>query len=277
MLERVRASLDAVAQEADAKAVHFFRTSCRRLEAYAELMPAESRRRLRKLGRRLDRARRLAGRVRDLDVQIELLRAEIEREREDKRILLAALEEERARAARKLGKELDEEKVAGLRARIARARQVERAARAGAAELRARAWEEAVEGFVRLSQDFPTVRTKNLHQLRLACKAIRYTAEQALPRPEAAELVGRLKRVQDAIGLWHDWVVLGERARELLPSERTLFNVLRSHERTSRAEALKQAREITRPHIRVEEPPALPEAAKAPQRAAAKPTVASAS
>lgn len=279
VLERVRASLDAVARVADPKAVHFFRTSCRRLEAYAGLTKGEGGRSLRKLSRRLDRARRLAGRVRDLDVQIELLRElEAEREREDRRVLLADMEEARARAARKLGKELDEKTVTGLRERITRARRTERTLRATPAETRARAWEQAVEALTALPDDFPKVKARDLHELRLACKAIRYTAEQALPRAEARALIERMKQVQDAIGLWHDWVVLRERARDVLPAESVLIHVLRTHERTSRAAALKQAHEVVRPHIRVEAPPALPAGAKQPKSATiVKPDVASAS
>jgi CHAD domain-containing protein len=279
VLERVRASLNAVARAADPKAVHFFRTSCRRLEAYAELAEGEGARTLRKLGKRLERARKLAGRVRDLDVQLELLRElETEREREERRVLLGDMEEARARAARKLARELDAETVTALRARIARARRAERSAPSNGASARGRAWESAVERLTRLADEFPKVKVKDLHELRLACKAIRYTAEQALPRAEARELIERMKQVQDAIGLWHDWLVLHERASEVLPGDSRLTNILRSHERTARAAALKESRAVVRPHIRVEAPPGLPTSAKRPEPVASgKSDVASAS
>jgi len=276
VLDRVRASLEALARESAPGSVHFFRTSCRRLQAYAELLGGEAGRSLRKLNKRLQKARRLAGSVRDFDVQLALLR-EVEIEREDRRRLLAAMEESRARAARKLARHLDQERVAELRARIAKARRRTKAQAETPAVFRELAWQQAVEALSGLAQQFPAVETGNLHEVRLACKGIRYTAEQALPQAGAAALVEQMKQVQDAIGVWHDWVVLRERGRELLPAQSPLLHALRNHERTSRATALRQARAVTRPHIRVEPPPALPAPAKRPEAAERKPRIASAS
>jgi CHAD domain-containing protein len=279
VLDRVHASLDAVTREPEPESVHFFRTSCRRLEAFAELLKGDSGRTLRKLSRRLEKPRRLAGRVRDLDVQTALLReVEIEGQREDRRRLLAELDEARARAARKLRKGLDEKTVAALRERILRARRLEKAEEAARDARRERAWERAVETLSGLPQEFPKVKAKNLHELRLACKSVRYTAEQALPMAVAQELIALMKQVQDAIGRWHDWRVLRERAQDALAPESALIRALRSHERTSRAEALHRGLEVVRPHVRVEQPAPLPAAARRPQATiGAKPSVASAS
>jgi CHAD domain-containing protein len=269
-LDRVAKSLKAVTQQADTEGVHFFRTSCRRLAVYADLTGGEAGRALRKLARKLGKARRLAGRVRDLDVQSALLRGlEIEGDREERRRLLVEMEQAHARATRKLNKELDEEKVAELRDRIAKARRTGGGAAMPAARYRERAWERAVELASALPEDFSTIGTKNLHDLRLACKNVRYTAEQALPGARAREMVAAMKRVQDAIGLWHDWAVLRERARELAPAESALSRVLRGHERTARAEALRRAREIVRPHIHTDAAPALPASAKRAEPATA--------
>src|SRR3954468_4357902 len=115
-LDRVAKSLKAVTQRADTQSVHFFRTSCRRLAVYAGLTGGEAGRALRKLARKLGKARRLAGRVRDLDVQSALLRGlQLEGDREERRRFLMEMEQAHARATRKLNKELDEEKVAELR------------------------------------------------------------------------------------------------------------------------------------------------------------------
>lgn len=277
ILDRVRAALEAVTREPDPKAVHFFRTSCRRLEAYGELRQGEASRKLRKLSKRLEEAQRFAGRVRDLDVQVALLReVQVEGGRDERRRLLADLQELRARAARKLRKELKEEAVAALRARLAKARRLERAEEAG--ETCELAGERALQAVSALPQAFAEVKAKDLHELRLACKRIRYTAEQALPSAEAQQLIERMKRVQDSIGRWHDWAVLRKRAGKTLPSESTLIRALRSHERSSRADALRQGREAVRPHIRAAELPALPPSAKRPKGATlGQPDVANAS
>src|SRR5436305_2939130 len=103
VLKRVKASLKSVAETATPKHVHFFRTSCRRLEAYADLGKGAAARRLRKLSTKLEEARELAGRVRDLDVLLELLRGlQLERDRDARRRLLAKLGQKRDAAERKL-------------------------------------------------------------------------------------------------------------------------------------------------------------------------------
>ncbi len=266
LLQRVEKSLAEVAREATPKNVHFFRTSCRRLKAYARLAEGEPARVLRKLAKKLDRARKLAGRVRELDVQLDQLRhLHVEAERGERRRLIADMEESRSRAERKLAKELDEESVAGLRRRIAKARQAETAERRHMKERRQRAATRALELAAALPQGFPSLEVDNIHRLRLACKRIRYTAEQALPRPEAKRLVTAMKDVQDAIGRWHDWLILREHAEETLAPESTLTRVLRSHERTSLSDALRRGRSVVRIHVAAAEPPALPKKPAEPQ------------
>lgn len=259
VLGRVRDSLVAVGREASPKNVHFFRTSCRRLRAYAELVEGDAERVLRKLSKRLDKARRLAGRVRDLDVLRDLLRdLQVETEREDRRRLARELEERRARAQRKLTRLLEEKTLAQVRRRWPKVRRAATTAGRQREELRERAWSKAQELTAALPQLFPSLDPGNLHPLRLACKDIRYTAEHALPTEGAKRLAEKMKEVQDAIGRWHDWVVLRERARDLLPAESVLIRVLRSHERASLSDALRRGRALVRPHIAHSEAPALP-------------------
>jgi CHAD domain-containing protein len=262
LLQRVEKSLAEVAREATPKNVHFFRTSCRRLKAYARLAEEGPARVLRKLSKKLDRPRQLAGRVRDLDVQLDLLRhLHVEAERGERRRLIADMEESRARAERKLAKELDEEAVASLSRRVDKAREAEAAERRHLKLRRERASTRALQLAAALPQDFPSLNVENIHALRLACKRIRYTAEQALPRPDAKRLVSAMKDVQDAIGRWHDWLILREHAEETLAPESTLTRVLRSHERTSLTDALRRGREAVRVHVVAGEAPRLPKKA----------------
>ena len=266
LLQRVEKSLAEVAREATPKNIHFFRTSCRRLKAYARLAEGEPARVLRKLSKKLDRPRQLAGRVRDVDVQLDLLRhLHVEAERGERRRLIADMEESRARAERKLAKELDEEAVASLSRRIGKAREAEAAERRQLKKRRERASTRALELAAALPQDFPTLDVENIHALRLACKRVRYTAEQALPRPEAKRLVSAMKDVQDAIGRWHDWLILREHAEETLAPESTLTRVLRSHERTSLTDALRRGREAVRVHVAAGEAPRLPKKPARPE------------
>lgn len=262
VLARVQASLAAVAQAATPKNVHFFRTSCRRLEACAELGKGDAARRFRKLSKRLEKARRLAGRVRDVDVQVELLRGlQLERGRDERRRLLAELAEIRERAVRKLIRELDADTVRAISRRISKAASGEHAEQDRFPE---RAWEEAQQLWAALPQEFSHVEQKNLHLLRLATKNVRYTAEQAFPLPAARELAATMKQAQDAIGRWHDWMMLRKRARDLDAPESSLRHILRSQERASLSDALRLGRGVTRARLLHAEPPRIPSAKKSP-------------
>lgn len=59
------------------------------------------------------------------------------------------------------------------------------------------------------------------HQLRIAGKALRYTLELAVSagHPLPAKVARSFKRMQDALGLWHDYVVLAEQIMRLSLNE----------------------------------------------------------
>jgi len=268
VLGRVAKSLTAVAQAATPKNVHFFRTSCRRLEALADLREGEDGRGLRKLFKRLHKPRRLAGRVRDLDVQLDLMRdLHFDGDHASRRRLRVDLQESRRRAARKLTKALDPETVASLKRRLRKVERVNVSTMKADAAYRKHAWSQAQTLLAALPATFPTVDATNLHRLRLAGKNIRYTAEQAFPEPEARRFAEAMKELQDAIGRWHDWRMLGERARDLSPEENTLQRILRSHERATLADALRRGRQFVRPHAVAGEKKS-PAAAQPPAEAA---------
>ena len=62
------------------------------------------------------------------------------------------------------------------------------------------------------SADHPAERN-DPHQLRIAGKSLRYTLEMAKAhgRPLPKTVMASFKRIQEALGLWHDYVVLTER------------------------------------------------------------------
>ncbi len=55
-----------------------------------------------------------------------------------------------------------------------------------------------------------------LHQYRIAVKRARYAAEFAPKSAEAAQFVAQLKKLQDALGNWHDWLTLTQTAAKRL-------------------------------------------------------------
>ena len=60
---------------------------------------------------------------------------------------------------------------------------------------------------------------ENLHDFRKGAKKARYIAESDDKDAAAGAMAKAIKRVQDAIGEWHDWEVVAGEAREALGSD----------------------------------------------------------
>lgn len=155
----------------------------------------------------LSRLRRRAGKVRDLDVQIRLLRGlKMPEETRRKSELLRLLTDERAQRDQKLRKTFSRDVIAELRKHLKRVcRKIDDG------------WDPAQEAFLsatQLAQIVGPITEQTLHQYRILGKRVRYLAELAEDNPEAVRMVDILRKMQDVIGDWHDWLKLTERAEE---------------------------------------------------------------
>jgi CHAD domain-containing protein len=197
-----------VAKDSDPASVHKFRTYSRRVEALLGDLVAEPNGNDKKLLKLLGKLRKKAGRVRDLDVQMSNLRSlKIAREAGQKTQLQRALAQERGKQAKRLDHSLDREKIRELRKRLKRT--------AGDLEFPQDMQPLGVT-MSELSQlEQGPLTEKTLHQYRIAGKRARYVAEVAGKGPETELVVEKLKRMQDVIGDWHDWLKLAERAEGL--------------------------------------------------------------
>jgi CHAD domain-containing protein len=74
----------------------------------------------------------------------------------------------------------------------------------------------ALESFARLVHEMQQLDANNLHDFRKGAKKARYIAESAAEDAHALAIGKALKRLQDDIGDWHDWFVLGDEARAAL-------------------------------------------------------------
>ena len=80
----------------------------------------------------------------------------------------------------------------------------------------------ALDHFARLASEMQVLDASNLHDFRKGAKKARYVAELAARGDEQARQVGEaLKKLQDEIGDWHDWLVLAEEAHAALGEEAT--------------------------------------------------------
>ncbi len=195
--------------------VHKFRTNSRRVEALLMEAAHQPRHHDEKLLKLLGRLRKKAGRVRDLDVQISCLRnLKIPQGNGHKAQFLETLVQERVKREKKLAKAFDHETAAEIRKRLKRA----------ASEIHIPKNTEPISltlnRLAQLGRDQGPITEKVLHQYRIIGKRARYIAELAVDDPETARLVGDLKKMQDVIGDWHDWLKLTQKAERLLGNSR---------------------------------------------------------
>lgn len=201
--------------------VHHFRTNSRRVEALIDALAPETRNKKKAL-KLLAKLRKRAGKVRDIDVQIGLLKELKVPDRQNHRVqLLELLEDAHARQTKKLSRAADPSALRELRKRLRRAW--------AAIKL------DGVNPLLLAESALPRVdqlplTEKTLHSFRIGAKRARYLAELAGDSPAAKSFVNELKRAQDAAGDWHDALKLKERAEKRFGgvSDSALVSVLQN-------------------------------------------------
>jgi CHAD domain-containing protein len=201
--------------------VHQFRTTLRRIESAVAMASLELSPKEKKLLAQLNRVRKLAGRLRDVDVQLQALSSlSIDRGFDQKKQVQQALERKRKRRAEKMGDSLQEfseslPKVVRLGKRVVDSNQSVGASEVDYYQLAMDQWSLAVAKYELNSRR--QIPPESLHDLRLDLKRVRYTAEMAGSNGNG-NLIAQAKRIQDAIGEWRDWATLTETAERELNS-----------------------------------------------------------
>lgn len=201
-----------VAKLADGKVspknVHHLRTTIRRMESLVSYSNPE-------LGKKLERSlakmadlRKRAGKVRDLDVQIELLHVLGNGSTvRDRKTLAELLEKKRDRQVSRLVgvvKKVQDSKFFSRIQRVAEELDQTKAEKV----LPQAPLAEAKSQLAEMATDFSAhqvIKISRLHDARISLKKIRYLAEAAEESQEQKDFTRQLKIVQDAIGDWHDW------------------------------------------------------------------------
>ncbi len=252
MHEMLQACIADASNSLDVEAVHQLRTGTRRVEATLETLAREAG--TRGLGvhteqarqrwlRQLKKVRQVSGTVRDLDVHRELLAKHYLPQTESN---MDATGRELARATASADGEsvVTDEAFALDRWLAARRTTAADALRTSLARREAKLTEAerqfvaafgkrrsadhgsrrpasllALEDYLRLMDAMPLLDAENMHDFRKGAKKARYVAEAGGDDPAAHAIAKAIKRVQDAIGDWHDWEVLAQESREALRSD----------------------------------------------------------
>jgi CHAD domain-containing protein len=224
VFEKLEQDLVKLSSKPQAENVHRFRTGTRRLQILlGELSPRLDRSQ-KKLLKLLGRIRKRAGKVRDLDVQLAALRAlKMPREPRRKTQLVNHLIELRGRQEKKLQKAVEESAVREIRKRLKRASKNFKPEASRDPLAVARGMLEKIG-----RADAPVTEAL-LHQYRILSKRARYAAEFSDPSAERDRFIAGLKRMQDVLGDWHDWLTLTQTASEHLGEVRESSLVAELH------------------------------------------------
>jgi CHAD domain-containing protein len=211
VFQKLEQDLIKLSSKQPAKHIHRLRTGTRRLQILLHDLSPEIDRNQKKLLKALGKLRKRAGKVRDLDVQLAALRSlKIPREPRRKTQLMNNLIELRASQEKKLRKAVDNETIHELRKRLKRA----------AKDFKPEAGRDplavAKAMLERINAEAGPVSEALLHKYRILTKRARYAAEFAGPSTEVTQFIAGLKRIQDALGDWHDWLTLTRTASQQL-------------------------------------------------------------
>jgi CHAD domain-containing protein len=243
LLAQLRPAADAFnaaaaqcAEVGDPEAVHRLRTGSRRLQAMLQAALRESpaagpqEQATRAWLRQLKRLRQAAGPVRDVDVQRKLLENWISKRFPEQDATPEATQDSKASPLQIQAEALDswlkcERKHLVHRAQTQIIKRLPKVADRQAAvivaisriplgNLQARRPSEivALEDFACASDAMPLLDAENLHDFRKATKKARYVAESG--GAKLSSVAKALKRIQDAIGNWHDWLCLAQAAKD---------------------------------------------------------------
>jgi CHAD domain-containing protein len=239
-----------IAKDLTPENVHHFRTNGRRVEALIDTLAPETKNKKKAL-RLLAKLRKRAGKVRDIDVQIGLLKSLKVPDRQSHRArLLELLDEEHRRRTRKLIKAADASTLRELARRLRREQESIQFDGINPLLL-------AMSALPMVDQSSLT--EENLHSFRIGAKRARYLAELAGENAGAKAFVEELKSAQNAAGDWHDALKLKERAEKHFgsASESALVSMLQnvsrarfrsaSHALISAVASLSKSEELAKP------------------------------
>jgi CHAD domain-containing protein len=210
------AAIAKVLDDAKPKSVHRLRTTVRRIESLVSYANPDIGKKDERTLEKMADLRKRAGKVRDFDVLSDLLgnlgNGSAAKDRQTLAELLKKKRDQKAKRLVSALKKLHEAKFFSHLHRIA-----EQSSQSDDKNRPLAPLEEAKAQLLQMANDFgsgQTLKASRLHEARVTLKRIRYLAELAEESAAQKDFIRRLKSTQDAIGNWHDWLELTERAEK---------------------------------------------------------------
>ena len=219
-IQRLRKFFKKAPKRPTVDQIHRLRTSSRRFEAELEALGLSSGRNERRVLPDVQKIRKRAGKIRDLDVLTgHLLKLDVDGEQDCIVELVEAFGVKRAKQAKKLRKLVLRNR-SQLRRRLKQSSRMldELLSKVEDADSGSQPATEVAANALRLAGDLKTparLTKSNLHPYRLKVKALQYVL-QLSDEAEQQEFIDKLRAVKDAIGEWHDWEELIAIAKESL-------------------------------------------------------------
>ncbi len=245
---KLRESLKHLEKNPPPEEVHKLRIQARRIESIASALTPDGGNKARRMIKPVKHLRRAAGGVRDMDVltgNALTLRNRSNGSSIDR--LLKYLKSARAKNALKLLKTVDRESKQFRRSLRNYSHLIKSVPAPSDGGQRSTAHPPpdplyaAVGELIAELTAWPTITVRNIHQLRLKVKELRYVL-QALPESDKA-FVDALGVVKDQIGEWHDWQQLAQVASEAIPGPED--HTLLAEIRKTASRKLRQAKAVS--------------------------------
>lgn len=236
LAEKLRNLVPMAIRDGEVEAIHQARVTTRRLKAAIDLFDSVIAEKQKEAPKKLlKRLRRRLGALRDADVMIEHL-AQLGKARRWGRPAAWIASRMRARRDEAFRQTREKVEVADVLGRLGQLWGVREQVREAMGEPAAvmlrdslldqlHQFEHAADGLFGMEKE--TGVRQDPHELRIAGKALRYTLELAKAdgHPLPKDVLRQFKSLQEALGLWHDYVVLGQEAmREDLAADLALHD-----------------------------------------------------
>jgi CHAD domain-containing protein len=225
---RVNLALAQLRTKPDEDKAHLFRTTYRRFQVWLKRADVAPNKEQAEAIAYLDKVLKRAGKLRDAGLHLKMLKEmKLPDQQKPKAKLKSRLEKRYEKRQERLRDLLESASLSDVRQALSIIEDKGDTTRPKASGEQGKELQELLNRYASSVHARGVLSKENLHEYRLTCKEFRYEAE-LIGGAEADDQVKQFKRVQDAIGEWHDWLVLSELAQKELkkgPLSRSITSI----------------------------------------------------